>query len=94
VRRCDFPLLGLADRDPVLVQRVHRGDGSTWVNVVNTGDDAAERIVTWADAGCAAGADVRPLDAAPGWSRTEEGVRITIAPRTACRLAFTAARRV
>jgi alpha-galactosidase len=88
VKPCDFPLLGLTDRDPVLVQRAHRGDGTTWVNVMNTGDETAERLVTWAVAGCARRGDVRALDPASSLVRTDEGVRLQLAPHTACRLAF------
>jgi hypothetical protein len=93
VKPCDFPLLGLADRDPVLIQRRRRADGSTWVNVVNTGDEPAERLVTWVVAGCAPRVDVRALDPAASTLRTEEGVRVRLAPHTACRLAFAAANR-
>ena len=44
----------VTEGDPVLVQRVRRGDGSVLVNVFNTGDLAAERLVPWELAGGAA----------------------------------------
>jgi alpha-galactosidase len=94
VRPCDFPRLGRGPaRDPVLVQRARRPDGSVWVNVLNAGDEPADRTVTWETAGSGADAEVRPLDAVQTWQRTEQGVRVTLPPRTACRFAFSGARR-
>jgi hypothetical protein len=36
-----------ADGDPVVIQRVRRSDGSTLLNVFNTGEADAERLLPW-----------------------------------------------
>ena len=41
----------VSEGDPVLVQRVRRADGSVLLNVFNTGDLAADRLIPWALAG-------------------------------------------
>jgi hypothetical protein len=43
VRTCSFPQLGQGD--PVLVQQVLQSDGSVLINMFNTGDTAADRVV-------------------------------------------------
>lgn len=83
----------VAEGDPVLVQRVHRGDGSVLINMVNTGDVQTERIVEWGLTGFKAAADVRRLDAAYGCVRSDEGVRVSLPAYVSCQLLFTARHR-
>lgn len=43
--------MAVSEGDPLLVQRVRRGDGTVLVNVLNTGDYATERLIGWDLAG-------------------------------------------
>jgi len=81
----------VSEGDPVLIQRVHRADGAVLVNVFNTGEVPAERLITWSLASSRNDAVVMPLDGAPAPIRTAEGIKVTVPAHGTCLLAFSGA---
>jgi hypothetical protein len=90
VRPCDFPALltPSSERDRVIVQRVARAEGTVLVNVLNAGDAAGEALIDWALAGCGTDALVGALAQQRRWSRTAEGVRVSLPPHGSVQLLF------
>jgi alpha-galactosidase len=82
---CDFPLLGTGP-DPVLVQRVTRGDGSTLLNVFNTGDATEERFIPWDVCQCLPGSSVQPLHSALRFAPAAAGIHVWVPAHGTCLL--------
>lgn len=82
----------VSEGDPVLVQRVQRDDGTVLINLFNTGDGQTEQLVQWKLTGLGSDADVRQLDPGHRFTRTADGIRVSLPPYVSCRLAFSRSR--
>ncbi len=76
-----------AEGDPVIVQRVRRADGSTLVNVFNTGDADAERLLPWSLAGESGPVPITTRFGLPA-AVEYAGVTVTIPPHASHLLIF------
>jgi hypothetical protein len=84
---CDFPMFGTnPGGDPVLIQRVTRVDGSVLINVFNTGDSTAERLIPWELTACRAGSRVTPLGTSSRYAPAAAGIQVAVSPHAACLL--------
>ncbi|MDB6088825.1 MAG: alpha-galactosidase [Gammaproteobacteria bacterium] len=81
----------VSEGDPVLIQRVQRPDGAVLINVFNTGDASAERLITWSLASSRNDAVVSPSHEGPAPIRTPEGVKVTVPAHGTCLLVFSGA---
>jgi hypothetical protein len=54
--------MAVSEGDPLIVQRVRRGDGRVLINVFNTGDEPMERLVGWELIGTRGGLAERGVD--------------------------------
>lgn len=78
----------VSEGDPVLVQRVRQPDGAVLINLFNTGDYEADRLVEWRWAGLSGALDVKSLDASGRCEQTGSGVHVVLRPHASCRLRF------
>ena len=78
-----------SEGDPVFIQRVLRSEGIVLINVFNTGDAAAERLIHWSLAGCGDDPQVSCLHGEPAPTRTRDGVKVTVPKHGSYLLAFT-----
>ncbi|MGH8237441.1 MAG: glycoside hydrolase family 36 protein, partial [Steroidobacteraceae bacterium] len=80
----------VTEGDPVLVQRAQHSDGGVLVNLFNTGDLPADRLIEWETVGLGAKADVQPLGTAHRCVMTAAGVHVSLPPYVSCQLLFSA----
>ena len=66
--------------EPVIVQRVRKPDGSVLVNVFNTGDLAADFLVSWEAAGLSGAFTVAEIGRSGPVVRTASGLHLSLAP--------------
>lgn len=78
----------VSEGDPVLVQRVRQDDGAVLINLFNTGELPADRLVEWEMAGLGTSAKVQPLDTAHRCIETAAGVHVSLPPYVSCQLLF------
>ena len=78
----------VSEGDPVLVQRVRRADGSVLVNVFNTGELAADRLIPWELVGSAQPRSV--TEGGAGARASAAGVHVALAPHQSRQLEFAA----
>ncbi len=68
--------MAVSEGDPVLVQRVRRADGSVVLNVFNTGDAPAEKLVGWE----LAGGRGRVTEDGAAVETGDAGIRVSLRP--------------
>ena len=81
----------IGEADPVLIQRVHRPDGVVLLNLFNTSDAPAERLIPWSMAGSGPDSMVFDSNGEHALSRTDQGVRVCVPPHANCLCGFRAA---
>ena len=83
----------IGETDPVLIQRVHRPDGVVLLNVFNTGDVPAERLIPWSMSGFGPDSMAFTSPGGHALSGTDQGVRVRVPPHANCLCEFRAASR-
>jgi hypothetical protein len=83
----------ISEGDPVLMQRVPQEDGTVTINLFNTGDREADRLVEWHWAGFGDAVDVQVLDAKCRYKKTPLGVQVLLRSHASCCLRFSAGAR-
>ena len=80
----------VSEGDPVLIQRVRKGSDEVLINVFNTGDLPADRLIEWELAGLGEQATVRTvaMDGRHRCVRTAAGVHVFLPPYASCQFLY------
>jgi alpha-galactosidase len=72
--------------DPVIVQKTARPDGCVIVNVFNTGEEEAQRLIGWNEVGCVGQVKVSLYPNRESYFQEDAGVRVYVAAHEALTL--------
>jgi alpha-galactosidase len=78
----------VSEGDCVLMQRLRQADGTVLVHLLNTGDQAADRLIDWQSAQLGEEVDVQVLDAGHRCVKMDAGVHVLLRPHASCRVLF------